>query len=277
MTASKVAGRRGAESVAVLMYHAVSDRLAGAGDADPHYCVGEAAFRDHLSCLADAGFEVAHVRSVLQASGEDGRARVAFTFDDGHTSNARAAEWLAARGWSADFFVNPSTVGTRHFLSWAELRDMAADGMSIQSHGQHHRFLDELGPADVRAELAESKQEIEDHLGLPVEVYAPAGGRMAPHMDRLAEELGYRVLCTSRVGMWRPASGGRPVRWNVPRFAVLAATGVPQLMSWARGARWEITRQVLRYEALTAAKRMLGNAGYEKLRGGLLRTTKEMP
>ena len=66
------------------------------------------------------------------------------TFDDGLASNAWAAGQLAERGDTADFFVNPSTVGTAGFLDWPTLRRMADAGMSIQSHGMHHRYLSGL-------------------------------------------------------------------------------------------------------------------------------------
>ncbi|TAK73934.1 MAG: polysaccharide deacetylase family protein [Aquabacterium sp.] len=250
---------------AVLMYHAVSDETLDTSAADPHYTVGAHAFDQQLDAIAERGLRVAHCRAVLGAAGQ-GKA-VAFTFDDGHATNLWAAQRLAARGWSADFFVNPSTVGTAHYLSWGQLREMAAMGMSIQSHGQHHRFLDELEPADVAMELSRSKQEIEAHIGQPVRVYAPAGGRMARGMESLARELGYEILCTSRAGAWRVADS---TRYAVPRLAMLAGTPMSQFLSWIELRTGEMARQQLRYQLLSAAKGLLGNDGYRRLRSRLL-------
>lgn len=249
---------------AVLMYHAVSDEPLDACAADPHYTVGARAFEQQLDAIAERGMRVAHCRAVLD--GGRGRA-VAFTFDDGHATNFWAAQRLAARGWSADFFVNPSTVGTPHYLSWAQLREMAAMGMSIQSHGQHHRFLDELEPGDVAMELSRSKQEIEARIGQPVRVYAPAGGRMARGMEQLARSLGYEILCTSRAGAWRVADS---TRYGVPRLAMLAGTPMSQFLSWIELRTGEMARQQLRYRLLAVAKGLLGNDGYRRLRSRLL-------
>lgn len=251
----------------VLMYHAVADE-ADAG-ADAHYSVSRAGYEDQLKRVADLGMSVSHVSALAEAAPSGNLTKtVALTFDDGHASNAFAAEMLARRGWSADFFVNPSSVGQPHFLSWSDLREMADMGMSIQSHGQHHRFLDELDAAQVDAELLDSKRAIEDNLGRPVSVFAPPGGRMARDMGKVAQRLGYRMVCTSRVGLWSVGADA----WNIPRLAVLASTSQQQFLNWIEQRRGEMFKQQLRYELLTSAKRMLGNGVYQKMRAGLLGT-----
>lgn len=254
--------------VVVLMYHAVADQPDAGADA--HYSVSRTAYGEQLKRLADRGMRALHVAAVaalpaVPQAGQGGGA-VALTFDDGHASNAFAAEQLARHGWSADFFVNPSSVGQPHFLSWADLREMAAMGMSIQSHGQHHRFLDELTPHEVEAELADSKRAIEDQLGQQVAVFAPPGGRQSPNLADVAKRLGYRMVCTSRVGAWRLAGDA----FDIPRLAVLASTSPQRFVSWIEQRRSEMLKQQLRYEVLASAKRLLGNGAYQRLRAGLL-------
>ena len=252
-------------TVTVLMYHAVGDEAGHTEGADAHYAVGSGQFRRHLECVRAAGGTAASVADLLGRPQAPGM-RVGFTFDDGHVSNARAADDIAAHGGTADFFVNPSTVGTRHYLSWAELRDMASAGMSIQSHGQHHRYLDELTPQEVKAELGDSKREIEDRLGQPVTLFAPPGGRVAPGLGDIARRLGYHAVCSSRVGLWRRDHGA----WDIPRLAVLQSTTDEQLQRWVEQRTWELAARQMRYRLLTAAKSALGNGRYERLRRVLL-------
>lgn len=255
--------------LAVLMYHAIIDDGGSCVGADPHYAVSRPQFLRHLRILRDAGLRGSSVQALTQ-HGAPGSNTVALTFDDGHASNLWAAERLAEYGFSADFFVNPSAVGQPHYLGWAELRAMADAGMSIQSHGQHHRYLDELAPQEVAAELGDSKREIEDHLGRPVEVFAPPGGRTSPNLAHTAAGIGYRSLCTSQVGLWRVQQGP----WHIPRFAVLQSTSDQRLSRWV-GQDWqEITAQRTRHALLSSAKRLLGNRGYERLRQGLLRAAR---
>lgn len=251
----------------VLMYHATPSQSEDVAGADPHYAVGLGVFRSHLDLLAQQGRRGACMASVVAAANPALPPAVGITFDDGHVSNLAAARALANKGWSATFFVNTSTVGSPNFLSWAQLRDMVDMGMAIQSHAHQHRYMQDLSDAEQLDELTRSKNELEDRLGQSVVAFAPPGGRTNARTRPLAREAGYRMLGSSRVGLFQPA-GDSP--WDVPRFAVLAGTSVAQLRAWIEQSPGEITQQVLRYQALHTVKRVLGNAGYERLRGALL-------
>ncbi|MFM1987601.1 MAG: hypothetical protein RJA99_558 [Pseudomonadota bacterium] len=255
--------------VAVLMYHAIEP--AGVdSDADPHYSVTPAAFAAQLDAFAALGRRVRSVRDLLDEAeaGSVAGDAVALTFDDGHASNGAAADTLAARGASADFFVNPGLVGGPHRLSWAALRDLAAAGMSVQSHGHTHAYLDGMDATGVRDSLERSKAAIEDALGRPVTLFAPPGGRLHPALAGTATRLGYRALCTSRPGRWVTAAAAGLA--EVPRLAVLAGTGDEAIRRWALADPWSIGRVRLRAGALDAMKRLLGNDRYERLRGAAL-------
>lgn len=252
-------------SVTILMYHAVADEHDRYPGADAHYGVAQQAFADQLRQVAASTKRMSSVARLV-AGAESLDNTVAITFDDGHASNRAASELIASFGGSADFFVNPSTVGTANFLNWNELRAMAANGMSIQSHGYRHRYLDELSANEVRSELSDSKKAIEDELGRPVTVFAPPGGRVAPGLEQVARECGYAAVCTSRVGLWNAASV-----WDIPRFAVLQSTSQAQFGRWVRQEPMEVLGLRARHLLLSNAKRMLGNRGYERLRQSLLR------
>lgn len=250
----------------VLMYHAVPGTETGCQDADPHYSVRLQTFRQQLDTMLALGLTPRSVRDLLELGGAEAEApAVALTFDDGHESNFAAYAEIARRGGSADLFVNPSTIGTRGHLSWAQLRELARYGASIQSHGLHHVFLDSLPPADVQHEISESRMAIEDQLGLAPCLFAPPNGRMPPGMARLAFELGYRAVCSSRVGVWRRAQ-----TLEIPRVAVLAGTSQAQLKGWLQRSPWHLGRTLARGEMLAAGKRWLGEGRYQQIRRRLL-------
>ncbi len=252
------------DSLSVLMYHAVARAGTALGDADPHYTVSGTQFSGQLGAIRSAGLHATSIARLV-AGGARSRA-VGLTFDDGHASNRAAADELAANAWTADFFVNPTAVGTAGFLGWDDLRAMAAAGMSIQSHGHRHRYLDELTTAEVWAELVDSKREIEDRIGKAVTVFAPPGGRLADRLADTAGRAGYTALCTSRAGVWRADDGS----WGIPRLAVLRSTSSKRFARWVAMDWRELARQRARHVALASAKRILGNQGYERLRRGIL-------
>lgn len=260
--------------VTVLMYHAIVPGQAVG--ADSHYSVSPTRFSDQLRLIGEHGHRIASVWQLLRA-GETGvtssRHPVCLTFDDGHLSNAHAAALIAAHGGSAEFFINPSMVGKPGFLDWPALREMADMGMSIQSHGFHHRYLDELSAQDVRSELADSKATIEDAIGKPVSIYAPAGGRMPADFMTTARSLGYEAVCSSRTGVWNfqpsPSMIHQP---EIPRMAMLAGTTDRQFIDWITQAPLALLKQQLRHRVLRLSKQLLGNGGHERLRGLILRS-----
>lgn len=252
-------------SIAVLMYHAVAD--AADPGADPHYTVSRPTFAEHLRTMHSQGRKGLSVEVLRRGeSGEQYARAVGITFDDGHASNLHAAETLAAVGMSADFFINPSTVGTTCFLDWQAIHDMHQMGMSIQSHGMSHRYLNDLSAADVHRELVDSKSAIEDRLGAPVTLFAPPGGRKPEGFARAAAKAGYEAICSSDVGIWQlsDAPTGEPAL--IPRFAVLAGTSRARLGRWMAGSSRELALMQVRARVLTAAKRAVGNQRYERLR-----------
>jgi len=252
-----------ASATIALMYHALGD-IEPVG-ADPHYTVQMADFTEQIALCARLGGAVVSARDWL-----DGKPGVIATFDDGHVSNHHLGlPALRAAGATADFFVNPAQVGTQGFATWAELREMADAGMSIQSHGLDHRhYLTALTPAQLREELHRARQEIESHVGQPVTLLAPAGGRCPPGLLEVAREVGYRHVLGSQPGAVRRARTDRILR----RFAVTARLDIATLTSWLAGgrARWAAEA---RYTALDLAKRLLGDQRYETIRRRLLGTT----
>jgi peptidoglycan/xylan/chitin deacetylase (PgdA/CDA1 family) len=257
-----MAAAEGGRATIALMYHALEVSPEDSAGADPHYTVALDRFSRQLALCASVGGAAVSARDWLA-----GKPGVIVTFDDGHVSNHRLGlPALAAAGASADFFVNPAQVGTPGYATWPELRQMADAGMSIQSHGLDHRhYLTELDPSRLREDLRRARLEIEEHVGHPVTLLAPAGGRTPPDLDRVAEEVGYTHVLDSRPGTVDRA------RRRLGRFAVTAQLELPTLESWLRGgrARWQAQA---RYAILAGAKRLLGDRGYEVVRRRLLRT-----
>lgn len=240
-----------------LMYHAIGADATATADA--HYTVATAAFHAQLDLLArKSGATCA--RSWLA---HPTRATV-LTFDDGHLSNyALAWPALAQRDMRADFFINPAQVGSDGFATWAHWREMAAHGMSIQSHGWNHRYFTELTPAQLRNDLRRSRHAIEDATGHPVTLLAPPGGRMPADLAAIAHDCGYRHVLGSQPGRINAQARG-----VLPRMAVTAALDLSTLSGWLGGHG--MARAQLRYSMLGMAKRTLGDRGYERLRARLL-------
>ncbi|UXI66340.1 polysaccharide deacetylase family protein [Tahibacter amnicola] len=254
-----------ADSVLALMYHGLSGDTPAPVVADAHYTLPTPQFAAHLDALIARGIRPGCATDTLV----HGRADVIITFDDGDISNfAEAWPILRRRGLRADFFVNPARVGQPGYCSWAQLREMHAGGMSIQSHGMTHRYFTRLTPQALRDELVQSRERIADHLGTPVDWLAPPGGRCPPRLGELAREVGYAGVLGSAPGIIRRATANDVV--VLPRVAVTANTPAEAVCRWALGGNSALRGLRWRYRILHTAKRLMGDRGYERLRSAML-------
>lgn len=95
---------------------------------------------------------------------------------------------------------SPSACDLDTFLSWDQVREMAAGGISFGSHTTEHELLTQLPDDRVRAELAGSKQTIEQALGRPVVAFAYPNGDHDARTCRAVAENGYALAFTTQPG-----------------------------------------------------------------------------
>jgi peptidoglycan/xylan/chitin deacetylase (PgdA/CDA1 family) len=125
-------------------------------------------------------------------------------------------------------------------MTWDQIRDAGARGMTIGSHTHSHRVLRTLDRAGIDDELGISKGVLEREIGWPVRTLAyPVGGYA--HFDDRAREsarrAGYRLAFSFNTGVQRlrdlepfdvrRLSPGR----ELGRFAAIAT--FPRLFAWA--------------------------------------------
>lgn len=131
----------------------------------------------------------------------------AITFDDGDLSMYMIAyPLLKAAGIKATFFIVPSLVGQTCYMTWAQIREMAAcvgpDGEKLFEFGSHtmsHVSLAGLSRDRIYQELDESKKAIKANAGIDVESLSlPFGeGPDHPEIRQIAAALGYKAIRTS--------------------------------------------------------------------------------
>ena len=185
----------------VLCYHAVSD-----GWPD-QLAVRRADFERQLRLLL-----ARRLRPVSAAGAIAGTARAFHvTFDDAYASLLDGAvpvlerlgvpaTVFACSGYADDgraldvpelagqLAAHPGEMAT---MTWDQLRELAERGVEIGSHTVSHPHLPELSHGELRAELQDSKQQLEDHLGRPCAYLAYPYGHNDARVHRAAESAGY--------------------------------------------------------------------------------------
>ena len=96
----------------------------------------------------------------------------------------------------------------RVMLTWDEVRDMHALGMTIGSHTLTHPNLPSAGLAAARHELAASKARLEEEISAPVTMFSyPNGGAeryITRELQQAVRQAGYAAAATSRNGFAGP-------------------------------------------------------------------------
>jgi peptidoglycan/xylan/chitin deacetylase (PgdA/CDA1 family) len=90
----------------------------------------------------------------------------------------------------------PQSLASDLFMSWDDVRQLLAEGMSVGSHTHSHSLLSQLSDTRVSEEFTFSKQMLEDELGQSITAIAyPVGGtsECSNRIKYLAREAGYRV------------------------------------------------------------------------------------
>jgi peptidoglycan/xylan/chitin deacetylase (PgdA/CDA1 family) len=169
--------------------------------------VTAAAFEWQMAFLARHGYRVVTLDELVQAlqSGKPAPKRtVVVTFDDGYEETHTVA-WpvLRRHKFPATVFVAPAEVGLKGFATWDQVRELATDGFTIGSHTTHHSFIPTTSADTLHAEVAGSKQEIEEQINRPVAYLSYPIGGYTEESQRIAKEAGYRAACTTNRGLSR--------------------------------------------------------------------------
>ncbi len=256
--------------LAALMYHDVVGLDGPAGGLDAAgadvYTVTMAEFQRQLDGIA--GAVATPPLRIAGAIGElGGEGAWALTFDDGGAGAGEVGDLLAARGWSAHFFVITDMIGRPGFLDWEGVRALAAQGHVIGSHScSHPARMTDLPPARLREEWSRSVSVLSDALGEPVRTASVPGGFYSDAVGRAAARSGIRTLFISAP---RRSIGRVEGCALAGRFAVRGSTRTTGVVAAATGAPLPWLAQRAGWELRGVAKR-LGGRRYEVLREKLL-------
>ena len=183
--------------IMVLNYHKVDDM-------DISLSVLPGDFAAQMKYLAEHDYHTITIDEFyagLVGEGELPDNPVLITFDDGYEDNyTKAYPILKRYGFKATIFVISDFVGRKNYMTWSELQEMAANGMSIESHTATHESLTDLTDEQLKKELVESKQRIETELNTKVNFLAYPTGAYNLHIAGLVKEAGYKAAFTVKYG-----------------------------------------------------------------------------
>jgi peptidoglycan/xylan/chitin deacetylase (PgdA/CDA1 family) len=197
----------------ILMYHMISEPKTA---AEVKYACPPRQFEKHVQMLLNQGFKPISINAVEnyythQASIPDKSFLITLDdgFEDNYTNafpifqryNIPAVIYLATGLLGkTNQWMNVPTFSERKMLSWRQIKEMANHGIHFGSHTVSHPKLTELDDDTVKMELGQSKQIIEDQLGVECAHFAYPYGLITEKTRELVRQAGFKTACSTRSG-----------------------------------------------------------------------------
>jgi peptidoglycan/xylan/chitin deacetylase (PgdA/CDA1 family) len=256
-------------STPFLMYHELERPGRPLCSTDPgyvRYVIGERDFREQMAHIAASGKRGVSVSEWLDGDAASAGRSVVLTFDDGcETDLVSAAPILREFGFRATCYLTVDFLDRPGFLSRTQVRDLAAMGLEIGCHSMSHAFLSDLDDVALHREVVQARRELEVIAGVAIRSFSCPGGRYDERVLPLACAAAYDSVLTSRA-VWN--DHGRPAGL-LGRTAIVREMTFAEFIAMLDGRH--VRRRQLRESVLGAAKSVLGNALYERLRSRLLK------
>ncbi len=231
--------------VPVLMYHSFDP-----GETGDRYVLSRRSFARQMRLLALLRCEVISFEQLAEAmrSGPPPpRRAVVITIDDGYRDNLEiAAPILRKHRFGATVFLVSDRIGGRNdwddegvvvgrpLLDLAEIEQLRGAGIELGAHTRNHRPLPELGDADIGEEIAGSRSQLEQLLGIPIKTFAYPYGRRDERAVAAVAAAGYEAACSTHPVPARLDDD----RFQVPRIEVRAGDSLRRFMvKLCRGGR----------------------------------------
>src|SRR5438270_7005117 len=155
---------------------------------------------------------------------------VTTSWDDGHHTDLRLADRLAAYALKGTFYVALNHPGNKD-IEDDEIRALQRMGMEIGSHTLSRRLLTGRSAEEVRYELRESKARLENIGGVPVVAFSYPEGAFTPAACAALAETGYTL-------------GRTTMAFRTP--TIFDPTRMPISIDFRRASRVALTRHALR-------------------------------
>jgi peptidoglycan/xylan/chitin deacetylase (PgdA/CDA1 family) len=217
----------------ILMYHYIR-RVDQ--DSDPlgwELSVAPELFEAQLAWLHEQGYRTVRMDAVarcLRGEVPCPAKAVALTFDDGYADAFTTALPVLQRyGFTATFYVISGPVGQPGYMSWEQIAALRDAGMEIGAHTIDHFDLTTLDEAESARQIAQSKADIEQRLGISVVSFCYPTGLYNWTIEEQTRAAGFLSATTTR---W---DGDYSDVMALPRRRIAGGTGVDGFAAIVQG------------------------------------------
>jgi peptidoglycan/xylan/chitin deacetylase (PgdA/CDA1 family) len=186
----------------ILMYHYVRTVDQASDPLGYELSVAPEVFDQQMSWLHGQGYITVPmdvVTQCLRGAAACPSKAVALTFDDGYAdAYTEVLPVLGRYRFSATFYIISGIVGQPGYMTWEQIAALRDAGMEIGAHTVSHLDLTSLDWGTAGYEIAQSKADIEHHLGSSVMSFCYPTGLYNPAIEEQVRSAGYSSATTTR-------------------------------------------------------------------------------
>jgi peptidoglycan/xylan/chitin deacetylase (PgdA/CDA1 family) len=195
--------------IPIYCYH----RVVSKGTEDCPWTLSTMQFEKQMHRLAKQGYQTISLTDFCNwqaLSTKLPRKPLILTFDDGHDGFLElAAPTLIKHNFRATIFVIGGQLGQEvhlkggppfKIMSRKQASTLSDIGFDIENHGLNHLNWTQIREDDLRREISESADILEQATGRTVKFAAYPYGHVTPHVRSVVESLGYLAACTTAAG-----------------------------------------------------------------------------
>lgn len=204
----------------ILLYHYIRVNPVPTDTVGFNLSVTPAHFAEQMAFLHFIG---AHTLSLSQALAalRSGRSlpprSLILTFDDGYMNFAtKATPVMIQNGLTGTVFVVSGFMGRNGYMTAAQVKQVADEGMTVGCHTVSHVALATVPPAYAKEQIDIAHSQLQALIGRPVPDFAYPYGSFDPTVEKLVQEDGFSDAVTTEEGADLYLS--QPYAW--PRYRV---------------------------------------------------------
>lgn len=180
--------------VPILCYHQIREWRDTDSKTAQNYIVPVQTFREQLKMLADSGYHTIlpdQLYAYLTTGAPLPPKPIMLTFDDTDLEQFTVAvPEMKKYGFKGVFFIMTVSLGRPHYMSKAQVKELADSGHAIGSHTWDHHNVKQYQGQDWVTQIEKPSKQLESITGKPVHYFAYPFGLWNPQAIPQLKERG---------------------------------------------------------------------------------------
>ena len=219
-------------TIPIILYHRID-----LSPIDSRYYVAPEKFGEQMKLLHDWGYTTITTTMLIQAitQGAELPPRpFLITIDDGNLDNyTNAFPIMQKYGFTGVLYLVGNYIGAQDYMNVDQVLEMHSAGWEVGSHSMSHLDLTKLEPDALRTEIIDSREMLEEKLGIPVLTFAyPFGFKNESALDYV-KFAGY--MGAMGASGYTPAQG----LWNLYYLQRVEIKGSEDAKTFTRFLPWQ--------------------------------------